>query len=51
MNIADLIVKLVELEDKHGSSIEVMIEHTFLGDVMHIPAENGCPEYINLESE
>ena len=53
MKLSELIVKLVALEDQHGSDINVLVNHSDFNDEspFHIPAENGCPAYISIESE
>ncbi|WP_191965713.1 hypothetical protein [Oryzomonas sagensis] len=51
MNIEALISKLEALKTIHGKDIEVLINHTSMIEPQHIPADNGCPAYISLESE
>jgi len=51
MTISELIVKLTEMEEEHGSDIVVMLDHQGIEEILHVAAESGCPEYISLESE
>ncbi len=53
MKLSGLIVKLVALEDQHGSDINVLVNHSDFNEdsPLLVPEESGCPAYISIESE
>lgn len=51
MTIEEMILHLIELKAKHGKDTRVLVNHSEAGIPYHIPAEDGCPAYISIESE
>lgn len=51
MEIEKLISKLMVLMTIHGCKTRVMVNHSECAVPYLIDAEDGCPEYISIESE
>lgn len=47
MTIQELIARL----EKYDKDARILVNHAGIGALCHIPAENGCPSYISIESE
>ena len=51
MTLEDLITHLMILMRAHGNNARVLVNHSDMAEPVFIPAEDGCPAYISLESE
>lgn len=51
MTLNDLIKRLMHLQTCYGPEIRTLVNHSDMSPPLFIPAEDGCPSYISLESE
>ena len=51
MTLGEMIIILQELKEEYGSDIRVLVNHSDAAIPDYIPAEDGCPAYISIESE
>lgn len=51
MTIDAMILELMKLRTKHGKDARLLVNHSDAALPYHVPAENGCPSYISIESE
>ena len=51
MPIDEMIHHLIKLKATYGKDIKVLVNHSDAVIPYHIPAEDGCPAYISIESD
>lgn len=51
MTVQELIHELINMQALHGKTARVLINHSDPAKPYFIPAEDGCPGYVSVESE